>query len=311
MTSPRFSEASAACARAKPNALLRSSASIGWTALLLDQHEGRGRSDVFETHATSDLTLVVALHGEHRIAVSKGGAWRTALYQQGSMGLTPPNETTRMRWSTPGERRPFRSVNLYLPHAVIADLADEYRRAGVPSTERPLSSLVFRDPAIAACATTLLQALDAEAPDLYAEQTGRWLAAHLLSRHAGCWLDADETRDPGIIGDRRLARVVDYMTAHLDQAMSLDRLAREAGISVHHFGRRFRERTGSTPFAYLTAMRMDAARCLLRTTDLPVADVAVACGYARPAAFAAAFVRHAGATPSAYRDRRESSRDRD
>lgn len=268
MTRPCFSEASARCAGVKPNDLLRSSADGGWTALLLDHHEGRGHSDIFETHPTPDLTLVVATQGEHRIAVARHGLWRTAIYQAGAMGLTPPHETTRMRWSTAGTEHPFRSVHLYLPKALIADVAEEYRRIGAPTAERPLSSLVFRDPAVAACAVALLHALGAGAPDLYAEQAGRWLAAHLLSRHAG-WCDADEAREPELITDRRLARVLEYMSTNLERPLTLDQLAREAGISVHHFGRRFRERMGQTPCAHLTAMRMDMARRLLRTTDQP------------------------------------------
>jgi len=296
----QYADASARCAGAKPNALLRSSTDAGWTSLLLDHHEGRGASDVFETYPTSDLTLVVATHGEHRIAVAGGGLWRGAIYQTGAMGLTPPYQTTRMRWSTAGADHPFRSIHLYLPHDLIADIAEEYRRAGTPTAERSLSSLVFRDPAAAACVVALLHALHAGAPDLYAEQTGRWLTTHLLARHAG-WCDADAVREPSLISDARLARVLEYMSANLEQALTLDQLAREAGISVHHFARRFRERMGQTPFAHLTEMRMEMARRLLRTTDLPVADVAFACSYTRPAAFAAAFLRHTGATPRAYR----------
>ncbi|GJD52895.1 HTH-type transcriptional activator RhaR [Methylobacterium crusticola] len=311
MTSHAHDPASARCATVKPNALLRSSAGAGWTSLLLDEHEGRGRSDLFETHPTSDLTLVVATRGEHRVEVLRHGRWRGAVYQPGAAGLTPPGETTRLRWSSARAGEPFRTVHLYLPAGMIEATADEYRRAGTSPARQPLSALVFRDPAIAACAGTLLHALAAGAPDLYAEHAGRWLAAHLLSRHAGCWRDADEIRQPGLITDRRLARVLDYMSAHLSRPLGLDELAREAAISVHHFGRRFREQVGAAPHAHLTRMRMDTARRLLRTTGWPVAEIALACGYTRPAAFAAAFLRHAGATPSAYRRAPGSSPARD
>jgi AraC family transcriptional regulator len=56
---------------------------------------------------------------------------------------------------------------------------------------------------------------------------------------------------------------------------------------------------------------MDTARRLLRTTEMPVADVALACGYRRPAAFAAAFLRHAGTTPRAFRRGAGSSPEHD
>lgn len=302
-----YAEASTRCAAAKPNRLVRSSRGAGWTALLLDEHEGRGRSEVFETGVTPDVTLVVATRGAHRVEVFKHGRWNGAVYRPGAAGLTPPHEATRLRWNGVPDPEPFRTANLYLPAGLIEATADEYRRIGSASPARPLSVLVFRDPVIAACVTGLLGALDVGAPDLYAEQAGRWLAAHLLSQHAGHWREAEETRRPGIITDRRMARVLDLMSAHLGEPLTLGRLAREAGISVHHFGRRFREQFGRTPSTYLTRMRMDAAQRLLRTTDLPVAEIAHACGYTRPAAFTAAFLRHAGATPTAYRLARASS----
>lgn len=81
----------------------------------------------------------------------------------------------------------------------------------------------------------------------------------------------------------------------------MDALAREAGISVHHFGRRFREQTGLTPFGFLLILRMKAAERHLLHSGLSVAEIAHACGYARPAAFAAAFLRYSGSTPTTFR----------
>ncbi|MGU3538098.1 helix-turn-helix domain-containing protein [Methylobacterium sp. A54F] len=307
LTTDTYTEASARCAAAKPNRLVRSSRDFGWTSLLVDEHEGRGRSEIFDTHRTADVTLVVATRGAHRVEVFKHGRWHEAVYQPGAAGLTPPHEATRLRWSSAPGDETFRTANLYLPAGLIAAIADEYRRIGRPSPAQPLSALVFRDPMIASGVSALLGALDVGAPDLYAEQVGRWIATHLLSRHAGHWPEAEETRQPEIITDRRLARVLDFMSAHLGEPLTLGQLAREAGISVHHFGRRFRERFGQTPHGCLTTMRMDTAQRLLRTTDLPVADVAFACGYTRPAAFAAAFLRHVGATPRAFRRTSASS----
>jgi AraC family transcriptional regulator len=300
-TTNSYTEASALCAAAKPNRLVRSSRDFGWTSLLLDEHEGRGRSEVFETHITPDVTLVVATHGAHRVEVFKHGRWYDAVYQPGAAGLTPPDEATRLRWASAPEEVPFRTANLYLPAGLIAATADEFRHIGRPPPARPLSALVFRDPMIATSVLALLGALDVGAPDLYAEQAGRWIAVHLLARHAGHWCKTDENRQPGIITDRRLARVLDFMSARLGEPLTLGQLAHEAGISVHHFGRRFRERFGQTPLQCLTTMRMETAQRLLRTTELPVAEVAFACGYTRPAAFTATFFRHAGATPRAYR----------
>ena len=91
------------------------------------------------------------------------------------------------------------------------------------------------------------------------------------------------------------------MSAHLDAPLGVAALAREAGISVHHFGRRFREQTGRTPAAYLADLRLELARRLLTTTDLSIARIALSCGYTRPAAFATAFTRYCGLAPTGFR----------
>lgn len=51
----------------------------------------------------------------------------------------------------------------------------------------------------------------------------------------------------------------------------------------------------------LDAARLDAARVLLRDTDLPVREIAVLVGYRTPGSFARAFARWTGQSPSAFR----------
>jgi len=303
MTDPSHlhSDASAHCASAKPNRLIESSRSIGWRSLLLDHHEGAGDGGLFETHPTEDVTLVVAMAGQHRLDAFAQGRWRSAVYHAGTVGMTPDGETARLRWRTPSPSRGFRSAHLYLPISLVSSIADEYSRIGQP-VKPNLSALAFRDETVAAQAGTLLSAFRAGAPDLYAAGAARWLVTHLLSRHAHWQHLADDTRLAAMIPDRRLARVIEFMSAHLDRSLTLDELAREAGISVHHFGRRFREKTGMGPATYLTNLRVTQARLLLRTTDLAVAEVGVRCGYPNASAFATVFLRHVGTTPSRYRN---------
>jgi AraC family transcriptional regulator len=81
----------------------------------------------------------------------------------------------------------------------------------------------------------------------------------------------------------------------------LDELAQVAGLSRFHLCRAFRETTGLPPHAWLTRARLAAARRLLRSGDLPVRDVARACGFASPNQFATSFRKHIGVTPTAYR----------
>ncbi|MCV9947581.1 helix-turn-helix domain-containing protein [Rhizobium sp. BT-175] len=293
---PAFSPESANCAGAQPNTLVSTSRSFRWTSLLLDELEGQGECDAFDTHPTPDLTLVVATAGRHQMEVFRQQRWHRAVYTAGAAGLIPPHEVSRLRWKSDRPNEAFRTAHLYIPAATIAETAEEFRRAGQSCDPHPPSELIFADKAVAQIVGTLLQAMHSSAPDLYAEQAARWLAAHLLLRHGSLRETVDE-RSAGSISDRRLARTIEFMSANLEAPLTLAQLASEAGVSVHHFSRLFRQQAGVTPAAMLASMRLATARRLLRTADLPVAEVARRCGYTRPSSFASAFRRHFGHAP--------------
>jgi len=92
-----------------------------------------------------------------------------------------------------------------------------------------------------------------------------------------------------------------WLPDHLDQDLSVGALAARAAMSERGFARRFRAETGSTPAAHVEALRVEAARTLLETTDLVVAEVARAVGLGRPETLHRAFARQVGTTPDRYR----------
>jgi AraC family transcriptional regulator len=300
------SAASLQCASARPNRLLQSSRNLGWRSLLVDHHEGGGVSPVFETLPTSDVRLVVATRGRNLIQVFKGGRWHSALYDVGNAGIIGPLETTRMHWQTLAPDDRFENAHLYLPAALVSDVAEEFRRAGSRHVDQPLTTLVFQDPTMSGIAATLLAGLQQSAPSLYADQASRFIVTHLLARHARWWdIDSDH-RAAAVLSDRQIARVLEYMSARFAEDLTLAELAAEACISVNHFVRRFRERTGVTPFAYLTRLRVEAAQRMLLTSDIAIAEIAALCGYSNAGAFSTAFQRQVGSSPSSYRLKRNA-----
>ena len=289
---------------AKPGHIVTSSMAAGWTSLVLtvNERDGTGTRDATEceTHPTSDQALVITLGGEYELECFVGGVWRRAVRQPGIAGLTPGGMTNRIRWRS-RTRAPIRTLDLCLPAAVVDEARDEFRRAGAPHRAEPLNAPAFRDPIVTHALAGLVRAIKSGAPDLYAATTAHYLAVHLLARHTpGRGLDADE-RAVGPITDQRLARVVEYMSAHVHESLTLECLAREAAISKFHFARLFRAATGETPHAFLVRLRMQAARQMLRDTNLNVTEVAAAVGYTDAAHFTRVFARAGGRSPSAYR----------
>ena len=105
---------------------------------------------------------------------------------------------------------------------------------------------------------------------------------------------------PPELADRRLARVVDYVEAHLEQPMSTRELAGVAHVSPFHFSRAFKAAAGLAPHAYVTARRVECARRLL-SGPMALAEIAFACGFASQSHFGEVFRAQTGLTPGAYR----------
>ena len=99
----------------------------------------------------------------------------------------------------------------------------------------------------------------------------------------------------------RLTRVTDYIEAHLDRALPMQKLAEVACLSQHHFARAFRAATGQSPHAFLTARRIARACDMLRHPRQNIATIAVACGFGSQAHLCTAFKKAMGMPPTVYR----------
>ena len=229
-----------------------------------------------------------------------GSRWRQAKYNPGYGGATAPLNTNQLRWSS-SESSSVETLHLYVPPEYFSEAAEEYRRAGRRLNSSRIDALSLSDPLLFSLAQSLTSCVAYQAPDLYADAAARVLAIHILLT-SGTLRREDLTRDIGNnLADRRLARVIDFMHHHFGKEITLDQLAREAGISRFHFVRLFRKRLLVTPHRYLVRLRLDHARFLLRTTDLDINAVALACGYTHPGRFAAAFYAAFALHPSQLR----------
>ena len=98
-----------------------------------------------------------------------------------------------------------------------------------------------------------------------------------------------------------LQPLLEEVLAHLDEEHTVESLASRALLSPRTFARRFRDETGTTPYAWLSARRVELAARLLEESDEPVERVAVLAGFGGAAAMRHHFVQVRGTTPQAYR----------
>ncbi len=275
------------------------SEAIGWTSIYAAAYHHEGRTDEFETITTPRQKLLVITSGTAEFDVRLRGTWRRLVRTAGSTSLQPAGSFRTQRWRAMSTN--FETAQLYVPTSFFSAAADEYRRAGWKYREEPLDSTDLTDPVVASVAGALIAGMRVGAPDIYAQSTAQFLALHLL-RLKNRWPSAeDDLRQAGQLSDRRLASVTEYIRNHYMEQLSLEQLAREAGVSRHHFAHLFKNRTGIAPHRFLTSIRLEAASLKLVTTNTTVSEIALACGYYGTAHFSWAFRQRFGQTPSAFR----------
>ncbi|MEU0275827.1 helix-turn-helix domain-containing protein [Streptomyces sp. NPDC006307] len=101
--------------------------------------------------------------------------------------------------------------------------------------------------------------------------------------------------------DATTAATRDFALRQLHRPLTLAELAEHAGMSVRTFCRRFREETGMPPGKWLTRQRVEHARRLLETSDLPVDQVAAHAGFGTAASLRQHLAAAIGVSPSSYR----------
>ena len=130
---------------------------------------------------------------------------------------------------------------------------------------------------------------------------GRALAVEALAEALLVEVLRQETgEDPTTSGDARVMRAIQRIEAEYASALTIDSLARTAGMSRFHFGRTFRTETGKSPYAYLIAVRIARAAELLTRGHHGVSEAAFAVGFGDLSRFGRTFRAQMGETPSAF-----------
>ena len=118
-----------------------------------------------------------------------------------------------------------------------------------------------------------------------------------LAPRAASWSTEDASRILAL----QAARLIDEPDSWSDEGPGIAQIAARLGVSDRHLRRIFEAQFGVSPLQYLQTRRLLAAKQLIADTTLPMAQVALASGFASVRRFNAAFVAHYGLNPRALR----------
>lgn len=154
------------------------------------------------------------------------------------------------------------------------------------------------DPFLALSARRLFEAVG-PGHGLLAEQLALTLAFHVADRYGTP--DPARLEPPGALRKGTLERVVAFIRSDPAAAITLSDLAGLAGLSPSQFLRAFKRSTGTTPHRFLLSERVAIAEDMLTHSELPLAEIAVACGFSSQSHLGTAFRAATGVTPAGYR----------
>lgn len=101
--------------------------------------------------------------------------------------------------------------------------------------------------------------------------------------------------------DKQVAKALKQLHNNPHVHWTIESLARSVGMSRAAFAKRFKELVGQPMFEYLTDLRVQKAKALLRETNLPLYEVAGRVGYESDMAFTKTFKKRIGITPTRFR----------
>lgn len=98
-------------------------------------------------------------------------------------------------------------------------------------------------------------------------------------------------------------KAMNYIQSNYSRDISLDDVSKEVNISPYYFSKLFKEESGENFIEYLTRIRMEKAKEMLKNPELSIKEIGAACGYADSNYFSRIFKKHMDMTPREYREK--------
>ncbi|UWZ83634.1 helix-turn-helix domain-containing protein [Occallatibacter riparius] len=199
----------------------------------------------------------------------------------------------------------FDTVIVYVTHGALADIAYEHRS---PPVEQLRGTHGHPDPIVYHLAKTLSASLEhpRHASKIFLDHVLHALNCHLVSSYGGVKTSAAQFR--GGLSTALMRRAKELLEANLDGNIPLRHLAEACGLSTSHYTRAFKETFRKPPHRWLIERRIDRAKDLMTNSHLPIADIAIQCGFADQSALNRSFRRIHGISPGQWR--RATTRER-
>jgi AraC family transcriptional regulator len=230
----------------------------------------------------------------HRVENWRSTGYRDFTFAQHEIAVTPAGEVNGWRWHARSQ-----VIVVTIDPARLAAFAQS--ELGVILTPRQLSDCPQAlDPDLCDAARMALDALrSADTASVMFDAFARVFLVKLIKRYG----EERVARLAFLKGftAREYKRVLDHVAGHFGEPLTIEDLARVAGMSTSHFARLFKAVLNETPYQFLMDYRIEQAKAMLADPNRPLIDVALACGFSDQPHFTRLFKQATGKTPRGWR----------
>jgi AraC family transcriptional regulator len=247
--------------------------------------------------STNMHSVLLSITGSSYHNVRIGDKVQKSPTRPGDVSLIPSGVNLRSEWRTKGSalRTISLEFNTDLFKVFTPEIFSEKFSKGhlVPSNYSPRAGL-------ASLTTLLKREMDGSARmgTIYRDGVIRLLALEIAAHG---WTMRSVMPSYRNFPDSRICRAIDYIETCYKKDISLLDIANASGLSLTHLINLFRDKTGMTPHSYLLERRVQFATQLLRTTCMPIAQVAVEAGFSDQQHLTRVVHARRGQTPNAIR----------
>lgn len=261
-------------------------------AVIAHWHHG-ALHDVVEP--MTDHVIMTYIGTFERLERRSGRSYASGMARPGAVTIIPAGSSAR--WDIAGN---VDVVQLYLKQKTLERIATE---AGHRTLSDVLERTGHPDETVSRLLMMAIDAADGSASldTLFRQQLTEIIATRLLGSHIGNPMAPRSVS--GGLPPAILRRAIERLQSNSVEDVSLAALASETGLSRFHFCRAFKESTGLSPHTWLRQHRLRQAQAMLRDPAIPIVSIAAELGYSSQTAFAAAFRKLTGETPTGWRRR--------
>ncbi len=192
----------------------------------------------------------------------------------------------------------FDALQVYVPNAFLDDVAREEGFVPPPGFSWPRAE---PDPVALSLATLLLPEIQSppSATSMIVEHLGLAFLAHAARRYGQASVRATPVASGLAPWQERRAK--ELMRARLATSLSITEVSRECRLSPSYFAAAFKRSTGRSPQQFLSELRVEEAKQLMLQTSLPLAEIALLCGFSDQSYFTRVFSNQLRVSPGQWR----------